>query len=105
MGQRLGLAADIDRKLHLLKPHLPYHESDHVLNLAYNALLGGVRLEDIDLRRNDEAFLDGLDVQRLPDMRAINLVRERSLYRILGYNHWLEDFFATWERLRRLAVT
>jgi hypothetical protein len=35
----------------LLKRHLPYHESDHVLNLACNALLEGVRLEDIELRR------------------------------------------------------
>jgi hypothetical protein len=34
----------------LLKRHLPYHESDHVLNLAYNALLDGQRLEDIELR-------------------------------------------------------
>ena len=46
---------------------LPYHESDHVLNLTYNALLEGVRLEDIELRRNDEAFLDGLGAQRIPD--------------------------------------
>jgi hypothetical protein len=38
-----------------------------VLNLAYNALLGGQRLEDIELRRNDEAFLDGLGAQRIPD--------------------------------------
>ena len=53
--------------MHLLKKHLPYHESDHVLNLAYNALLDGVRLEDIELRRNDEAFLDGLGAQRIPD--------------------------------------
>ena len=44
-----------------------YHESDHVLNLTYNALLEGVRLEDIELRRNDEAFLDGLGAQRIPD--------------------------------------
>ena len=51
----------------MLKKHLPYHESDHVLNLAYNALLEGVRLEDIELRRNDEAFLDGLGAQRIPD--------------------------------------
>jgi len=36
--------------LQLLKRHLPYHESDHVLNLAYNALLDGQRLEDIELR-------------------------------------------------------
>ena len=46
--------------MQLLKRHLPYHESDHVLNLAYNALLESLRLEDIELRRNDEAFLDGL---------------------------------------------
>ena len=42
----------------LLKRHLPYHESDHQLNLAHNALLDGQRLEDIELRRNDEAFLE-----------------------------------------------
>jgi hypothetical protein len=37
------------------------------LNLAYNALLEGQRLEDIELRRNDEAFLNGLGAQRIPD--------------------------------------
>jgi hypothetical protein len=67
MVHKLKLAEEIDARLHLLKKHLPYHESDHVLNLAYNALLGGVRLEDIELRRNDEAFLDGLGAQRIPD--------------------------------------
>jgi len=67
MGQKLGLAREIDERLHLLKRHLPYHESDHVLNFAYNALLGGQRLEDIELRRNDEAFLEGLGAQRIPD--------------------------------------
>ena len=39
---------EIDKRLHLLKVHLPYHESDHVLNLAYNVLCGGTRLEDIE---------------------------------------------------------
>jgi hypothetical protein len=67
MGQKLGLAKEIDGRVQLLKRHLPYHESDHVLNLAYNALLDGQRLEDIELRRNDEAFLDGLGAQRIPD--------------------------------------
>jgi len=61
------LRSEIDRRVVLLKKHLPYHESDHVLNLTYNALLDGVRLEDIDLRRNDEAFLDSLGAQRIPD--------------------------------------
>src|SRR5258708_40321830 len=67
MRQRLGLAQEIDGRVQLLKRHLPYHERDHVLNLAYNALLDGQRLEDIELRRNDEAFLDGLGAQRIPD--------------------------------------
>src|SRR5680860_459745 len=40
-----GLAQEIDASLHLLKLHKPYHESDHVLNVAYNALCGGRRLE------------------------------------------------------------
>ena len=65
--QRLGLVEDIDRSLHLLKVHLPYHESDHVLNIAYNIVAGGVRLEDIEQRRQDESFLNGLDAQRIPD--------------------------------------
>ena len=67
MVNQIGLREEIDRRLHLLKVHLPYHESDHVLNLAYNALLDGVRLQDIELRRNDEAFLDALGAQRIPD--------------------------------------
>jgi hypothetical protein len=67
MVQRLGLVEDIDLNLKLLKVHLPYHESDHVLNIAYNILAGGMRLEDIELRRQDENFLNGLDAQRIPD--------------------------------------
>ncbi len=67
MVQRLGLVEEIDQHLQLLKVHLPYHESDHVLNIAYNILAGGQRLEDIELRRQDESFLNGLGAQRIPD--------------------------------------
>jgi hypothetical protein len=67
MVQRLGLVNEIDQHLNLLKVHLPYHESDHVLNIAYNILAGGMRLEDIEQRRQDENFLNGLDAQRIPD--------------------------------------
>ena len=62
-----GLAGEIDRSLELLKLHKPYHESDHVLNIAYNILCGGQRLEDIETRRCDRVFLDGLGTQSLPD--------------------------------------
>ena len=39
------LVEELDETVQLLKRHVPYHESDHVLNIAYNALLGGLRLE------------------------------------------------------------
>jgi hypothetical protein len=67
MVQRLGLVEELDKQLQLLKVHLPYHESDHVLNIAYNVVTGGQRLQDIELRRQDESFLDGLGAQRIPD--------------------------------------
>ena len=60
-----GLVGAINEKLHLLKRHLPYHESDHVLNIAYNTLTGGTCLDDIELRRNDEAFMDSLGAERI----------------------------------------
>jgi Transposase DDE domain group 1 len=65
--RKLGLAQAIDERLHLLKYHLPYHESDHVLNFAYNALCNGTCLDDIELRRNDIVFLDALGADRIPD--------------------------------------
>ncbi len=67
MVSKIGLINDIDNGLELLKIHLPYHESDHVLNIAYNALLGGKCMDDIELRRNDETYLDALGAQRIPD--------------------------------------
>jgi len=62
-----GLVDVINEKLDLLKRHLPYHESDHVLNIAYNTLTGGTCLDDIELRRNDETYMDGLGAERIPD--------------------------------------
>jgi Transposase DDE domain group 1 len=67
LARRIGLIAAIDRRLHLLKIHLPFHESDHVLNFAFNALCQGTCLQDIELRRNDEVFLDALGARRIPD--------------------------------------
>jgi hypothetical protein len=63
----LGLAECIDDKLSLLKQHRPYRESDHVLNIAINALCGGRTLDDIELRRNDRVFLDAIGAVRIPD--------------------------------------
>jgi hypothetical protein len=65
--RELQLAEAIDARLQLFKIHLPYHESDHVLNLAYNALCDGRCLEDLELRRQDEAYLNLLGAARIPD--------------------------------------
>lgn len=96
MVQKIGLVDELNARLKLLQYHLPYHESDHVLNIGYNVLVGGIRLEDMELRRNDEVFLNALGAERIPDpttagdftrrfdssdiedlMEAINTTRQR----------------------------
>jgi len=67
LAKRIGLAKEIDKRLHLLKRHVPYHESDHVLNLAYNVLAGGEGFEDIELLRQDEGWMDALGAEIIPD--------------------------------------
>jgi hypothetical protein len=67
LAQHTGLVEAIDRHVEVLKVHLPYHESDHVLGIAYNVLCGGTCLQDIELRRQDEVYLDALGAQRIPD--------------------------------------
>jgi Transposase DDE domain group 1 len=67
LARTTGLISAIDTNLHLLKRHLPYHESDHVVNIAFNILAGGRRLEHIELRRNDAVYLDALGAVRVPD--------------------------------------
>jgi hypothetical protein len=67
LAKTLGLDQAINGCLRLLKLHVPYYESDHVLNIAYNLLAGGTCLEHLELRRNDEAYLDALGARRVPD--------------------------------------
>ncbi len=44
----LRLPQEIDDRVDLLKLHRPYHESDHVLSMAYNLLAGGTCIEDLE---------------------------------------------------------
>lgn len=67
LARRLGLVRLLDDALPLLKRHLPYHESDHVLNLVYNIMAGHSCLEDLELLRQNEVYLDMLGAQRIPD--------------------------------------
>ena len=65
--KHVGLARALDDQLVLLKRHLPYHESDHVLSLAYSVLCGGHCLEDLEIRRQDVGFLEAIGARRIPD--------------------------------------
>ena len=67
LARQCGLIDAIDRNVQLLQFHFPYHESDHVLNIAYNALTDGKCLEDLELKRSDEADLNALGTTRIPD--------------------------------------
>ncbi len=67
LAQHTGLVEALDRHVAVLKVHLPYHESDHVLGIAYHVLCGGTCLQDIEQRRQDEVSLDALGAQRIPD--------------------------------------
>lgn len=106
LARQVGLTRRIDRDLHLLKMHRPYHESDHVLNIALNVLSGGQCLEDLELRRNDEVFLDALGAERIPDPTTAGdfcrrfsptavdtLMNAIDETRLEVWSHQAEDFF------------
>ena len=67
LANAVRLPQEIDSHVDLLRFHLPYHESDHVLAMAFNLLAGGSCIEDLEHRRNDETFPDMLGADRLPD--------------------------------------
>ena len=104
--QQLELRKQINQAVPLLKLHLPYDEADHVLNIALNLLAGGSCLEHLELRRTEEAFLNAVGAERIPDpttagdfcrrfdqlavlrlMQAFNQVRQRV------WRQQPEDFF------------
>lgn len=93
--RQVGLAPAIDQGLHLLKRHLPYHESDHVLNMAYNILCNGQCLDDLERLRQDAVYLDALGAARIPDPTTAGDFCRRFRE---------EDVIALMEILNRLRV-
>jgi hypothetical protein len=65
--RQLGLVESLDRNVHVFKRHFPYHESDHILTQTYNLMTGGTCIEDIERLRQDQAYLDALGAERVPD--------------------------------------
>ncbi len=66
LADHLGIAESIDRQVKVLRRHLPYRESDHVLSLIFNLLSGGRCLQDGEEKRLDEAYCEALGAERLP---------------------------------------
>jgi hypothetical protein len=99
----VGLPAAIDQQLGILKRARPYQDSDHILNIAYNVLCGGHVLDDIEIRRNDAAYLDMLGAEAIPDPTTAGDFCRRfdgeatwRLMRILN-----ETRLGVWKRSRR----
>lgn len=65
--RRFGVAKRIDEGLKLLKRHAPYHESDHVLALAYTLYADGTCLEDQGALQGSEAVRRMVGACRIPD--------------------------------------
>lgn len=67
LTKKLRLDEEIDKVLHLLQFHLPFHESDHVLTHAYNLFVGGRCIEDIQNLQHSTAVKNLLGALRIPD--------------------------------------
>jgi hypothetical protein len=65
--KRFRVAQQIDERVEVLKIHVPFHESDHVLAQALSLYVGGECLEDQAALQHDEGVRRMLGVCRLPD--------------------------------------
>ncbi len=65
--KRFRVAQEIDERVQVLKLHLPFHESDHVLAQALSLYVGGECLEDQAALQHDPGVLRMLGACRLPD--------------------------------------
>ena len=65
--RRFRVAQRLDEALVLFKRHAPYHESDHVLALAYTLYADGTCLEDQAVLQGSEAVRRLVGACRIPD--------------------------------------
>ncbi len=65
--RRFRVAQRLDESLSLFKRHAPYHESDHVLALAYTLYADGTCLEDQAALQGSEAVRRLVGACRIPD--------------------------------------
>lgn len=103
LAHAIGLVQALDTRVPILKRRRPYSEADHILNVAYNALCGGQVLDDIEVRRNDVAFLEALGARTIPDpTTAGDFCRRFSVEQIYSLMDVINDVrVGVWQRQRR----
>ena len=105
--RRFKVAQLLDRHVHVLKQHKPYHESDHILAQACNLYVGGTCLEDLSQLQQSEAVCRLLGACRLPDpttagdflRRFSELDNPGSLAAMRGVIDTIQD--AVWQKLSK----
>jgi hypothetical protein len=99
--RRFGVAQRLDEALVLFKRHAPYHESDHVLALAYTLYADGRCLEDQAVLQGSEAIRRLVGACRIPDpTTAGDFLRRFSGYdveRLAGVIDEVQE--AVWSKL------
>jgi hypothetical protein len=107
---KLRLPEILNKKVSVLKRHLPYWESDHILSQCYNLLTGGQPLQDLNRLRLDEGYLEALGVERLPaPSTAGDFLRRFEAGDLVDFQEAINQARQTvWQRMegerRRLAI-
>jgi hypothetical protein len=102
--RRFGVAQRLDEALALFKRHAPYHESDHVLALAYTLYADGTCLEDQAALQGSEAVRRLVGGCRIPDPTTAGdfLRRFRTVQDIEQLSAVIDEVQeAVWSKLSR----
>jgi len=67
LAMRLGIDRDINDSMEVLRLHLPYFDSDHLLTHVYNQYVGGLCIEDIAHLQHSDAIKHLIGACRIPD--------------------------------------
>ena len=102
--RRFGVAKRLDDRLMLFKRHAPYHESDHVLALAYTLYTDGTCLEDQGALQGSEAVRRMVGACRIPDPTTAGdfLRRFKSAQEVEQLSGGIDEVQeAVWSKLSR----
>jgi hypothetical protein len=102
--RRFCVAQRLDGALRLFKRHAPYHESDHVLALAYTLYADGRCLEDQAVLQGSEAVRRLVGACRIPDPTTAGdfLRRFKTAQDVEPLSGVIEDIEeAVWSKLSR----